>query len=518
MANIGQKEFLGWCLPAVWEPEQLCLNPADASCIALVRNVTDTSLYWVVILTSAGGGGHWSAAKNLATLQKTQWSQLMTAASVNLHAGAALLTPFGKTTLENALERLGSKDPPIELVDIMNSEATHLLGEMGVPMGKWMAGRWDKAQKNGDIPKLKHIFNMGLGHFDGLFYHPALQYINQVLRGMADQPHISPPAHLLATEPLLTPSITKAVESIEEAGGDLSKVHLYVTDLPSIGNGIPFSFENIALMVKKHPDRAKHLVLHSVAPISGGAEAIAQSCQLDVSQVVIEPFLPVNPGFYDGTMPRPHTATQITLKAQVPEEEAFLGGATKTFSIGANDIVVLVMLGSQPTIQAMHTYLKQAGSLPQPPAGATTYVFFASGPHKKDAFKELYASLAKEATQMNTAQQTSGQHLYFVPFTGQPAQSIEARAEVTVTRSGGMTAGELLALHARGDNKQTLIHIEPVPGLAAMPTDPSAKQAWEAEALDQGMLTWEADNARYLMAKVGAKLITPDFFASSVTY
>jgi len=435
-----------------------------------------------------------------------------------LNAGAALLTPPGKAILDKAMERLGSKEPPIEMVDIMNSGATHLLGEMGVPMGKWMSERWNKAQKKGDIPKLKHIFQLGLGRFDGMFYHPALQYITQVLRGMVEQPHISPPSRLLATEPLLTPSITKAVEKIEEAGGELSKVHLYVTDLPSTGNGIPGSFENIALMAKKHPEGAQHLVLHTVAPITGGAEAIAQSCHLDVSQVVIEPFLPVNPGFYDGTMPRPHTATQITLKAQVPEEQAFLGGPTKTFNIAANDIVVLVMLGSQPTIKAMHTYLKQAGSLPQPPAGAMAYIFLASGPHDHSAFKDLYASLAQEATQMNTAQQASGQHLHFVPFTGQPAQTIEARAEVTVTRSGGMTAGELLALGARGDNKQVLLHIEPVPGLAPMPADPSAKQAWEAEALEQGMMTWEADNAKYLMAKVGAKLITPEFFASSVTF
>lgn len=219
-------------------------------------------------------------------------------------------------------------------------------------------------------------------------------------------------------------------------------------------------------------------------------------------------------------MPSPHTATDIILNAQLPEEKAFLGGASRTFSITAEDTVLLVMLGSQPTVKAVHEYLAQTALLKQPPLGSIRYVFLASGPHMKPAYRELYIALAKKSAELNKEQESKGLRLRFIPFTGQPAQPIEARAEVTVTRSGGMTAGELLALDARGDAKQVFLHIEAVAGIPPRPTgsDMAAETAWEAQALDLGMVPWEAGNAKYLREKLGAILVTPAVLASVVKY
>mmetsp|Transcript_16195 Transcript_16195/g.31685 ORF Transcript_16195/g.31685 Transcript_16195/m.31685 type:complete len:98 (-) Transcript_16195:71-364(-) len=94
---------------------------------------------------------------------------------------------------------------------------------------------------------------------------------------------------------------------------------------------------------------------------------------------------------------------------------------------------------------------------------------------------------------------------------------MEGRADATVTRSGGMTAGELLALAERGDEKKTLLHVEVPPGVASVaPADPEQKRTWERAVLEGGMVDWEAGNARFLMEKMNAIVITPHMFAEAM--
>lgn len=519
-------EFLGVCKPTPWTAGQVCKDPSSPGCQALVTNLTTTAAAWQLIITSGGGGGHWSAAVNLATQAKKSWAVTAQAAHTRLqNEGKAVLSEFGLTALGRTMQGVISQRPPVELVDIMDSPCTNLLGAMGLPMGGLMKETWDVAQQSGDVARLKYLFQ-NEGAVDKIFYSQCLSYIYNALEtgdlGAQKQlDQIGPPSRLISTEPMLLPSISEAVEMVMKEGSALSTVDLYMTDLPSEGSQLPFEFwDGIKRMLTLHPERSRFLVVHTVAPISGGAAAIARNCGLDVSQVVIERFLPVNPGFYEGGMPRPRTATEIILKAQLPQEEAFLGGPSRSLAISENDVVVLAMLGSQPTVKAMHTYLEQAKLLRQPPPGSMRYIFLACGPHQKPSYRDLYIALAAKATAMNKDQEMRGLRLRFVPFTGQPAQVIEARAEVTVTRSGGMTAGELLALDARGDGKQVFLHIEQGPGVPPKPPccDMRAREAWEHQALDAGMMTWEAENAKYLISKVGAQLVTPETFAGMVQY
>jgi hypothetical protein len=380
---------------------------------------------------------------------------------------------------------------------------------------------WNDAQQDGNIPRLTAMLTHE-GFIDSMLYRQCLQYMKHVLNGDLGHeyaPHFGPPSRLIDTEPLMLPAISEAVQQLKEEGGPLTQIHLYTTDLPGPDNRLPFNFWNgIVNMQKDHPERVHSLVLHTVAPISGGAAAIADSCHLDVSQVVLEPFLPVNPAFYEGGFPRPGTAAHILVKAQLPEEEAFLGAASKSFAIAAADKVVLVMLGSQPTIKAMHRYLDQAAMMQQPPVSSKCWIFFACGSHEGPAYKDLYIALSTKSAVLNAQQQNNSLGLHFIPFTAQPAQAIEGRAEVTVTRSGGLTAGELLALAARGDKKQVLLHIEEEPHIPPKPPccDQSTLHTWERTALKNGMVEWEAGNAEYLMKKVGAQLVTPRTFASQV--
>mmetsp|Transcript_23481 Transcript_23481/g.37569 ORF Transcript_23481/g.37569 Transcript_23481/m.37569 type:complete len:783 (+) Transcript_23481:41-2389(+) len=529
----------GRCLAMDWKPEHVCINAVDPACVQLVSDFMATVQYWELIITSGGGGGHLAAAKNMAIKFGKAWHGMLATQEQKLKAGLALLTGFGRDALAETLAGAKAFHKPIQVVDIMNSPCTNLFGEMGLAMGHGMQATWDNAQKAGNIGYLKMLAG-GQPLTDALFGRQCLNFMRDVLGNVA--PHVAPhhgvPDKVIATEPLMLPSITEAIEEVMKNGKSLSKVHLYMTDLPGVGKYQAMNFwVPIRRMARLHPERTRRLIIHSLPPITGGAAALAEAAggedgHIETSQVVIEPFMPVTAQFlppYGSTMPRPGQETQIPLKAQVPEEHAFLGGDSKNFAIAEGDELTLVMLGSQPTVSAIHKYFDQAKLLNLPAdVSKTRWVFFACGPHQKEAFRELYASIAKKAIAWNS--KASNARLRMIPFTGQPAQIMEGRAEVTVTRSGGMTAGELLALASRGDKKQVFLHIETtaeVPRMPMMPhlemdghiPQPPAKEdienrkQWEDKALESGMVVWEAGNARYLMAKLGAELITPETFA-----
>jgi len=249
-------------------------------------------------------------------------------------------------------------------------------------------------------------------------------------------------------------------------------------------------------------------------------QVIAEATGLAAQQVIIEPFMPVAKEFiYGGDfLPKPGEATKITLRAQFQREEQFLGSNTKDFEIAAEDTLVLVMLGSQPTIPAMHRYLSASlylgAAAPADVDNAGKYwVFLACGKPDVTEYRALYEDIVKTAEQVNA----ESERLRIVPFSGQPAAHIEGRADATVTRSGGMTSGELLALAARGDARRVLLHIEVPTGVSDIaPKEQQSYTVWESSVLGRGMVPWEAGNARYLIKQLGARLVTPAMLTAAL--
>lgn len=512
----------GVCLAPKFSAEEVCKTPVTAACSQLVANFTELTTYWELVITSKGGSGHLAAAKNIMTLREAGWKEVLAASVQRFDDSFSQLTPFGQIALTQTLKRIKVAKAPIEVMDIMSSPCTNLFGSLGGSVGGFMERTWNSLQASGDIFKLKLLLK-GQVNVDTALGQQCLVYMRSVLQG-SEMPRYGSPRHIIATEPMLLSSITQAVQEGMDNGHELAAVDVYMTDLPGKGkySGLNF-FGPIKHMAEFYPRSSRRVRLHTVAPLTGGAAAIGEDCGLDASQIVIEPFMPVTPQFlppYTDAMPRPGSAAMITLKASIPEERSFLGGSSKAFPIAAADQVLLVMLGSQPTVGAMHTYLDQASKLRQPPVGAMRWVFFACGSHGNPMYRDLYIAMAEKAKILNEAQAKAGLRLRFVPFTAQPAQVIESRAEVTVTRSGGMTAGELLALHSRGDRKQVILHIENLAGVPAKPPpgDAARLAAWEGQALDMGMVTWEAGNAYYLIRKAGAELTFPETLASTVKF
>jgi hypothetical protein len=79
------------------------------------------------------------------------------------------------------------------------------------------------------------------------------------------------------------------------------------------------------------------------------------------------------------------------------------------------------------------------------------------------------------------------------------------RSDLTLTRSGGITAMELLTTCS----KTILIH-------KGVPPKWLPNFLKELPTVKEGMPPWERGNARYLEVKKGAKIVTPETFKSVV--
>merc|ERR1719188_1165938 len=110
----------------------------------------------------------------------------------------------------------------------------------------------------------------------------------------------------------------------------------------------------------------------------------------------------------------------------------------------------------------MHEYRRQfmkIGANRTMPGGMH-WVFLGCGDSDQKAFEKLYNTSADEAERFNFLQELTDGRARIVPFTRQPVLQLEGRADTTLTRSSGITCGELLALAKRGDERRVLLHIE----------------------------------------------------------
>lgn len=486
------------------DPESMCWN--------VVAKVSKATSQWVLIATSSGGGGHLTAARNLAAMYGHALRHELAEARESLESNRNSMAPESYDKLENLMKHVERRPVALETVDLMESPCTNLLGKAGISMGNMMSGKWNNAQRAGNMEKLRALVGQQW-LMQPLFGRQCTSYFKRIFAGKVF-PHTGGPTTTISTQPLLLQSIGEAIGGLERTSADGSSmfVNVHMTDLPT-PVAVHF-FEPMRHIAEHSPKVADRIILHTVAPASGGVPWLEEQTSLKPWQIKIEKFMPVTDDFTRGDgLPRPGTEVALRLKAQLPEEEVFLGGVYGVYKVASEDKVVLIMLGSQPTASAMTDYQAQAKLLEaQAEKGqGLTWVFLATGSPKTASYKTLYEELVVDATQFNDDQVKLGRKMRLIPFTGQPAAPILGRADVSVTRSGGMTCGELLALASRGDNRRTLLHVEVPPGTPeSPPAGEEERLQWEGAVLEGGMVPWEAGNARFLMETLGAEVATAD--------
>lgn len=508
------------CVVAKPAPGLLCEDKLPQSmCWTVAAKVAKATSQWVLIATSSGGGGHLTAARNLASIYSRALRRELHEAKESLHTNRNALPPASYDKLASLVEHVEHKPVAIETVNLMESPCTNLLGKAGVAMGNLMTEKWNRAQRAGNMDKLRNLVSQQW-LMQPLFGRQCTSYFKRIFKGNAF-PHAGPPTTTISTQPLLLQSIGEALGSIRRQSADDSAmfVNVHMTDLPT-PVAVHF-FDPIRRIAQNKHLVADRIILHTVEPAEGGVKWLADQTGLHDWQIKVEKFMPVTDDFTRGNgLPRPHTRTPLRLKAQLPDEAAFLGGEYGVSTIGEDDTVLLIMLGSQPTASAMQKYQEQAKLLEaQAEKGQGLYwVFLACGSPTTSDYKDLFNELVVDATQFNAQQKQLGRKMRIMPFTGQPAATILGRADISVTRSGGMTCGELLALASRGDNRRVLLHVEIPPETPETPPeDKQGRLAWEGAVLEGGMVPWEAGNARFLMRKLGAEVVTADILLETLS-
>eukprot|EP00435_Cladocopium_sp_Y103_P051519 s1358_g16.t1 len=436
-----------------------------------------------VVVTSSGGGGHLVAAKNLQETLLEQADADFEYLEAVLSTSGHLLTAEAKVQARAAIKHVQVGKPPLEMLDLMKSACTAM---GGVAFGDFMSEQWNRRQRAGDIAGLKQLVTKQ-PWTQSIFGHSCKTFMTKVCDGMNS--HGLPVTRLYTTQPLL-------LQSLLDACSSKVQVDLFMTDLPTT-EAVHFFQPLKGLEAKLSSVWRRKFYLHSLPPPAGGREELARLSGVPQGQIYLEEFMPVNRAFTKPTgLPQPGEMLALKFKAQLPLEEDFLTQLGNPLLLRPQDQVILVMLGSQPTASAVEGYARASLTLPKL-ISANRYVLLACGKPRVEAYAKLYADMVQ------LAKESQGSTV-LVPFTGQDAKEMLGRADITITRSGGMTAGELLALRTRKDDqKRMLLHVE----------SDAVAAAFEEAALE-GMVPWEAGNARYLMKAVGAKVVIPEIFVA----
>lgn len=164
------------------------------------------------------------------------------------------------------------------------------------------------------------------------------------------------------------------------------------------------------------------------------------------------------------------------------------------FHIDPAERVITVLLGSHPSYNGTIGYVKKIKELSNLQSKKTLlFVFCSHFERKKNPlYQDLYSYIK--------TQDYMSKNLTIIPFSFQKQEIIAKlfhRSDITITRSGGGSAMELLTV-SRG---KMLIHSE------AKSKNPTRKE------LLKGIPCWESGAAEYLEAKAGANLVTPHLLA-----
>jgi hypothetical protein len=160
------------------------------------------------------------------------------------------------------------------------------------------------------------------------------------------------------------------------------------------------------------------------------------------------------------------------------------------FSIPKEAVVLTILLGSHPSLKGTFGYIKNLStSIKTCKKDFFIFAFCGECFAKPNLFSQIAILLSKE--KINS-------HIKIIPMSYQQEDviaSLFSRSNITITRAGGQTAMELMAL----EMENMWIHSE-------------AKETFTLEDLLKGIPAWEAGNAVYLLEKNKAKIVTPETF------
>ncbi len=416
-------------------------------------------------------------------------------------------------------------------------------------IGEKCTDLWDDAQRSGNI-RLQEALIKKQPMSTRLFYYPTYYTILKLLR--TPDKHGLLPDLVVVTIPVCIEAVCQAVEDENARRKQkniqpIKGINLHVMEPPT--DGAVYYFTSLSRLKKS---QANIVTLYSLDPSKQELEKYDATTKEDYwfaktgNRFKVVTLAEVDDDYINcqTALPGPGEATKIVLKTQNPDEVAFttseargIHSAEGTFSVDiqAQDQVGLVMLGGVPTQSAILGYVSKAiESAEQVPQDKKSYLFVACGRPKDNT---LYPKVIKLVEEFNSSEAAKRSGLHIIPFTGQPVKQIFGRCDFSITRSGGLTAQEIVTLKAAEKQKNKVVYIhgqiesnfstpyeqelaKQTPNELAhivlakrildqeialkQATQEELQKAYDGYIQKAGMPLWEADNAEYLHQTVGA--------------
>jgi hypothetical protein len=376
--------------------------------------------------------------------------------------------------------------------------------------GRFMINQiWNSAQRKGSVRALE-FWAGGAPIFDVLFWIPVFIQIFLKLRNN----HVT---HVVDTQPLCLSPITYAVRAYNQ----LHKKHLVIekilTELPT--RYTSHYFAPIKRLRKKNRSLIQLITTKPLVADNQTAEHFWERyCGLPLSNIFYADF-PIRPCFkkyQDLEKMKSPLVLKIILKnpyekklvqdlVQTGLSHAVFEESTLTLTLEPEDKVTTLMLGSQTVQEASLHYVKNFIDIIKNDLNTSIrYYFFVFCSHR--SLEDI--PLQDRIHSLIMSYPAYPSNLTIIPMSSQTDDVIAPlyfRSDATVTKAGGITAMELMAV-AQG---KIWIHREEK-------TAPLEKVLPLFSSLPyKGMPKWEYGNATYLGEMKGAEMISPEKFSEA---
>ncbi len=370
-------------------------------------------------------------------------------------------------------------------------------------LGKFCINFWNGSQKKGDVKLLEWIIYMQ--KFADIIFWPKIFFwaFSCLMKDNVDR--------VIDTQPMGTSPIVKAVRLFNHLRNKKVILEKILVDLPT--DKATHYFRTIKKLSLEDQKFLRIVTLPPLLKEGETAEEFWQKhCGVSDSEIHYQKFF-IRQGFnpYVGKV-REHADFPIEVgykseeELQMMQKTFRLGGGFGTlgkekvkFVIRKEDKLITVLLGSHPAEEATISYVKKMIEMARQigNTGKKYYLFVFCRDHSPGAH-----SLYKEIHDYVIQAKPYPTSLIIIPLSFQKEEVVASlffRSDITITRSGGQTSMELMAV-MKG---QSLIHSE---------AKKEGKKTLSKEELLSGIPGWEAGNACYLEEKKGARIITPEVF------
>ncbi len=370
---------------------------------------------------------------------------------------------------------------------------------LGRFFGYFGVNTWNKAQKKGWLI-IQEIFGRGqkfaeLLFWPHVFFHTLLTLFKEDIDEVID------------TQVIGLPAIMKAIRIYNKIARKNVTVKRIIVDLPTKKS--THCFANMRRLSKKDKDL---LTVSTIEPLleKDQTEDIFwdKYCKISKDQVCVTNY-PIRKSF-DQYINKKRDDKPFNIAINVKNDhekeiikKTFEKGTIKAksidsgfdFVIAKDDFLITVLLGSQPAYKGTLNYTKSLiKAINEKNVQKNVFLFVFCASEKDGIIQKIYNFI--ESNSMYPG------NLTVVPMNFQQEEVIARlffRSNLTITRSGGQTAVELM----RVSKAKIYVHSECKFKKNQRPT---------LKKLYRGIPVWEAGNARYLKEKFGAKIVNPELF------